>query len=167
MNKTNKIIIGIAIAAIILVGVIWIARPNQQNNTASLPSTFSGPLIAEENSFDFGTISMAAGKVNHAFKIKNSGAEAVTISKIYTSCMCTAATLVTKEGRFGPYGMVGHGFVPKVNRDLAPSEEASVEVEFDPAAHGPAGIGRIERTVYIENSSGDMQKLEIAVTVTP
>lgn len=166
MNKTT--VIGIAIAIVVLGGIVWIARPNSQtNSTASLSSNTNGMLAAEEMSFDFGTISMAAGKVKHAFKIKNADNEPVVIGKMYTSCMCTTAVLLIDGKRFGPYGMPGHGFLPKINEAIDAGKEATVEVVFDPAAHGPAGVGRIQRTITIENNAGQPLEFGFTALVTP
>lgn len=163
----NKTIIGIVIGILILGGLVWIARPDGQN-TASVAASSNGSLTVEEASnYDFGSISMAAGKVKHQFKIKNTSSEAVTIGKMYTSCMCTTATLMTGGKRFGPVGMPGHGAIPKINQTINPNEEAIVEVVFDPAAHGPAGVGRIQRTVTLENNSGRPVELMFAAIVTP
>lgn len=101
------------------------------------------------------------------FQVKNTGEEPVTIGQMYTSCMCTSATLMMNGKEFGPYGMPGHGFVPKVNKSIEPGEEAAVEVVFDPAAHGPAGIGKIQRSVIIENNAGDPFEFQISANVTP
>ncbi|OGG43019.1 hypothetical protein A3G50_02350 [Candidatus Jorgensenbacteria bacterium RIFCSPLOWO2_12_FULL_42_11] len=163
----NKNIIGPIIAIVLLGGVIWIARPNSQNSPASLLSNSSGLLSAEEKEFNFGEISMANGNVKHEFKIKNAGNNPVVIEKIYTSCMCTTAALVTDGKQFGPYGMPGHGFIPKINAAIDPSKEATVEIVFNPAAHGPAGVGRIQRTITIENNAGQSLELEFAALVTP
>lgn len=163
----NKTIIGIVAGILVLGGIIWIARPDGQN-TASSAASSNGTLTVEEASnYDFGTISMAAGKVKHQFKIKNTSSEAVTIGKMYTSCMCTTAMLMKGGKQFGPVGMPGHGVIPKVNESINPGEEAIVEVVFDPAAHGPAGVGRIQRTVTLENNAGRPVELLFAAMVTP
>lgn len=166
-TKHVKNIVGVAVIVLLLASIIWIARPVSQKNSQANLGVSSGVLTAAESAFDFGEISMAAGKVNHQFKIVNSGAEAVTIGKMYTSCMCTTAALKVGDKKLGPYGMQGHGFIPKINQTINPSQEAIVEVVFDPAAHGPAGVGRISRTIYLENNAGDPLELEIAATVTP
>ena len=168
----QKNIIGVAIALIVLLGIVWIAKPNPQINkeTASLSSSpnSNGILSVEGSSdYDFGTVSMAKGDVKYLFKIKNTGTEAVVINKIYTSCMCTTATIDIGNKKFGPYGMPGHGFIPKINEALNPGEEADVEVTFDPKAHGPAGVGRIERVVSIENNTGQPLEFGFTATVTP
>jgi hypothetical protein len=187
MNRTT--IVSIAVALIALGGIVWFARPespsqgevarpdSQTNNAASPSFRLEGQerLRAEEASFDFGAISMGKGIVKHAFKIKNASNEPVTILKIYTSCMCTTATLTTggsaigsgQVKQFGPYGMPGHGFVPKINKAVGAGEEATIEVAFDPAAHGPAGVGSIERAVVIEQSGGRPLELRFTALVTP
>lgn len=124
-------------------------------------------LHAEETNFDFGTISMAAGKVMHGFTIKNTGTKPVTIQTIVTSCMCTSAVLKKGDSMFGPYGMPGHGFTLPVNQMFAAGEEATLEVTFDPAAHGPAGIGRIARTVTLTQDNGRSIEFRFNVLVTP
>ena len=161
----KKIII-LVITIVSLIGIL--ALVGAINTNDSQPSEISGPatLSSEENSFDFGTISMEAGLVRHSFAVKNTSQEEVIIDKIYTSCMCTEAILRIDGEDYGPFGMPGHG-ISKVNKKLGVGEEAVVEVVFDPAAHGPAGVGFIERAVYLENDSGAPFVLVIKATVSP
>ena len=64
--------------------------------------------------------------------------------------------------------MPGHGgAVPKVNETIKAGESRNIEVVFDPNAHGPAGIGMIDRFVFIEDANGEKLQLEIKATVTP
>ena len=127
----------------------------------------NGILAAQENNYDFGSISMSAGKVSKTFAIKNTGTDALAVSQLYTSCMCTEATLKIGGRSVGPFSMPGHGFAQRINEIIQPNEEAAIEVVFDPAAHGPAGVGRIERAVYLENSAGAALELKFSATVTP
>jgi len=85
--------------------------------------------------------------------VRNESDETITIGKMYTSCMCTTATLVMQAGRFGPYGMPGHGFISAIGKELASGEKATVETVFDPAAHGPSGTGFTERNIYVNTNS--------------
>ena len=126
MNTTNIIIT--AILVLILGGLIWTSRINSQNNEKDINQVSASILTTEEKAFDFGTISMAAGKINHTFKIKNSGIDPILIGQIYTSCMCTTALLKKGGKEFGPFGMAGHGFIPKVNEKINAGEEAVIEV---------------------------------------
>ena len=164
MNKTS---IGVIVAVIILGGFIWVARPDTQNTPPSTTNVDGSLIVEGDSNYNFGSISMGAGKVKNVFKIKNTSDEPVVINKIYTSCMCTVATLITGDNQFGPFGMPGHEAVPKISQTVNPDEEVSVEVVFDPAAHGPAGVGKIQRMVIIENSAGQPIELEFTAMVTP
>lgn len=118
-------------------------------------TTFGGDKISMlldvvEKFYNFGTISMADGVVSHAFIIKNTGVAPAVIKNVFTSCMCTTAFLATNEEKVGPFGMAGHAQVPEINKAVDPGEEISVEVIFDPAAHGPSGTGKVRRVVYVE-----------------
>ena len=128
----------------------------------------SGALVSARPSYDFGTISMAAGKVSTTYRIKNQGTQPLTLDRIYTSCMCTEASLVQASGRKqGPFGMPGHGPLMPVRAQLAPDEVALLEVVFDPAAHGPSGVGRIERVVRVESKGAPPLELGMVAMVRP
>ncbi|MEK7209606.1 MAG: DUF1573 domain-containing protein [Patescibacteria group bacterium] len=155
----------VAVVAIVG-GVIWLARPGQDapiDPTAAIISA----LTSTENQYDFGTISMANGNVNKVFTVTNNSADPTLIEKIYTSCMCTSAKLKIGDKNLGPFGMPGHGIVPKVNQTLDPSKSAQIEVIFDPNAHGPAGVGPIERVVFVEEKGRQPLELTIKAMVTP
>ncbi|MEK7512797.1 MAG: DUF1573 domain-containing protein [Patescibacteria group bacterium] len=169
MNKTKRIIISSGIA-FILVGAIFMVARSGESNTAPAGAVSTGvaqALAIVGNPYDIGSGSMARGNVSYDFQVMNNGVEPVTIRKMYTSCMCTTARLTTREGTIGPVGMPGHGFVPSINRTIAPGETATVAVTFDPAAHGPAGIGRVDRVVYLERDAGEPVELTFSATVTP
>ena len=127
----------------------------------------AGPLVAAKPSYDFGKISMAAGKVSHKYWISNESGAPVTINKIYTSCMCTEATLITPSRKKGPFGMPGHGVAPTISEPVAPGQAVQIEVVFDPAAHGPSGVGPIDRIVTIDNDRGRPLELQMAALVRP
>lgn len=164
MKKNQIVILIVFVVAVVL--VILFAKQTEPSRRENNPSALTnspqsaGALIAAESFYDLGTISMAAGKVSRVFKVTNSGGAPVQVKKIYTSCMCTTATLTTKEGSAGPFGMPGHATIPTISQAIAPNEEASIEAVFDPAAHGPAGVGKVRRTIYIE-IDGQKEPLEL------
>lgn len=167
MKKYSNIILSSFIIILILGGLILFFQPKSADNSSNssdylVSESSSGVIFIEESAFNFGTISMAKGKVSHTFKIKNTGSEPLIIGRIYTSCMCTEATFIKGDIRKGPVGMQGHDYIPKINESLNVGEEAEILVVFDPAAHGPAGLGKIERAVFLENT-GKNQKLEILI----
>lgn len=160
----KNIIIGIAATLAILGGIIWLTRPDKSGADANYGAS---SLQTTETEYDFGTISMAKGKVSKIFPLKNASAQAAFIEKIYTSCMCTEASLIKPDRKFGPFGMPGHGIAPKINQTLNPGEEVQIEVVFDPNAHGPAGVGPIDRIVYVEEKERLPLELKIKAMVTP
>ena len=164
--NTKTIIISILAVVVVFGVIIWIAKPSSQDGNANTDLNPENKLVLQESMFDFGTISMKDGKVSHSFTIKNDSAEKVIIKKIYTSCMCTEASLVKNGNRFGPFGMPGHGLVPSINQSINPGEESVIEVVFDPSAHGPSGVGKIQRSITIENS-GQPLELQMSAVVTP
>lgn len=170
MKKYKDIIIGGLFVVAVVGALIFISKPGSSGNdqaTVAPVQAGESKLVAEEKFFDFGEISMAAGKVSQSFKIKNASEKTVKVGKLYTSCMCTEATLDIGGQKFGPYGMPGHGFSSSINQNIEPGKEASIEVVFDPAAHGPAGVGKVERAVYLENDSGRAVELKFTAFVKP
>jgi len=168
MKRNKDIAISIGITLLALGGLAWLARPSPAHqNFAGVGAGQPDSLQAEEAAFDFGTVSMAAGNVSHTFVIRNAAADPITITKLYTSCMCTTGTLEVGGKRFGPYGMPGHGSIPRISEAIGAGEKADVEVVFDPAAHGPAGIGPIERVIYVERENGGPLELTIRAMVRP
>lgn len=144
-------VIGITVALTVLV-IGGLSKNKQQGSAVSK----SSQLQVSEESYDFGEISMANGKVSKVFTFKNNTAEIIVAEKLYTSCMCTTAALVIGGQSFGPFSMPAHGFIPEINENIDPGQEAQIEVVFDPAAHGPAGVGPIERQAILETSDGQL-----------
>ncbi len=167
MNK--KLSIWFAVGILAVIGLIAFSYPKSQNNNNSDKAaalSAAANLTAPETNYDFGAISMAAGKVTHNFEIENSSTSTISLGKLYTSCMCTVAYFVDKDGEAGPFGMPGMGLVPPLNKELKPGEKATLRVVFDPAAHGPAGVGAIDRVIYL-GSNENMKMFGIKALVTP
>jgi hypothetical protein len=160
-NQNNSIYIFLGV--IILIGVAMFISINVRNGRQHNYS--AGVVSALENEFDFGKISMKDGIVKHLFVLKNNGEETVKIGKIYTSCMCTTAYLVVSpEDKIGPFGMPGHKVLKYANTAIGPNEEIKIEANFDPAAHGPSGVGFAERSIYLETDSRKNPKIELKFT---
>ncbi len=159
----------IAVTVIVILLGIYISQENttQPRPDSDRPLAAAGVLVSPDPFFDFGKISMAAGNVSHRFTIENTGGSAITITKLYTSCMCTTATLITLAGKKGPFGMPGHAAIPSIAEIMAPEGRAQVEIVFDPKAHGPAGVGRIERVITVETKAGRPLELGFVAMVTP
>lgn len=173
LGGKTKIAIAAGAVVVAVAGLIVVAQPGAATSTpaatesAGTGAGSAGYLAAVRKKYDFGTISMARGKVNYRYAIRNVGTDPLEIRKLYTSCMCTTAALVTNGKVSDAYGMPGHTPIPTINVPIAPQEQAYVQVVFDPAAHGPAGVGPIERVVTVENSAGQPLELAFSAVVTP
>lgn len=170
MSKQALISLVVIIAGI--AGLVWWSKSvsdNSPGTVAGVESVGAGVLTAEETLYDFGTISMKNGNVSKIFRVANSSGRDVNLESITTSCMCTNAYILSPNGgRKGPFGMPGHGgMFPKANEIIKAGEIREIEVVYDPNAHGPAGIGRIDRFIWLVDESGNKLELEIKANVTP
>ena len=116
-----------------------------------------------ETSLDWGEIVMNAGNAEATFTIRSKGTTPLKLFNIITSCACTTAQL-SNNGTDSPlFGM--HSKSDYV-MELAPGEEATLKVVFDPAYHGPSGVGPIMRTVTIETNDPANPTLTYTLTGT-
>lgn len=166
-NKT--LTIAAAVLLVILGLMLWGRGNAGAGNTPNQPNQNSESLLAATETFyDFGEITMKAGNVERSFEIKNPTDADIKIANIETSCMCTTAYLETESGMKGPFGMPGHGGpAGRVIETLKAGESRTLRVVFDPNAHGPAGVGQIDRLVYITEENGGTLELRIKALVTP
>jgi len=162
-QKLNLILIIGSIA--ILAGIVVLAGAFSGNSQNSFSVYSNSVLTAENNDYDFGTISMANGNVSYKFKLKNEGNEKIIIKKVYTSCMCTTAVIIDESGKkLGDFGMPGHGDdSAKANIEIPVGEIFIVEAIFDPAAHGQEGTGKVKRLVYFETNSKTKPKIQLEI----
>ncbi len=154
-------------------GVVFVAIlavllfTNQQNESELIEETpgqppSNGVITVTDKYYDFGTISMRDGDVTHTYELQNNSDEEVVLGELYTSCMCTTARVKYSDGNVSKLGgMRGHGAPTYLNRAIQPGESFQVEVIYNPAAHGPAGTGPVNRTVYIETNSTRMPVIEL------
>lgn len=166
MPKQIKIMLVAGVGIIALALVLFLNQPTEPEQIQGTGDA-QNVLQADKDSYDFGTISMKDGKVKTIFKVTNPTTETITLSKLYTTCMCTEAKLVVNGASEGPFGMQGHGSIPTFEQMLEPNQEADIEVEYDPNAHGPSGVGIIERSVILEGLDGKLATLNIKANVTP
>jgi len=106
--------------------------------------------------------------VTARFGVKNSAAGVARLTEVYTSCMCTTVRLEFADSRVaGPFGMRGHDLPTTLARTLKPGEEFVALVTFDPAAHGPAGVGPVVRQVLLQTAERGRLLLTLRANVLP
>lgn len=158
MKNSSLILFG-GVILLIAVGLAFIAKSDAP--TPRVSTNGASVLAATEDFFDFGTIKMRDGKVSRVFTVRNDSAEQMTIQSVYTSCMCTEALVTDALGKeHGPFGMPGHTS-PRTKIEVGAGESVSVKAIFDPAAHGPSGVGLAERSIYLETSSAEKPRVEL------
>lgn len=116
--------------------------------------------------FDWGNIKINGGIVQTQFTLKNEADKAVSIARIETSCMCTEASLKVGEKKSPFFGMPGHAGNPGWQAEITPGEEVTLTVKFDPAAHGPEGLGKVDRVTRIWFSQPENSYRDIAFAAT-
>ncbi|MFA5773537.1 MAG: DUF1573 domain-containing protein [Candidatus Paceibacterota bacterium] len=163
MKKTIIITLLIVVG---LIGLIWLGSKNQK---APVQNTgIKSVLTTSLDVYDFGKISMKNGNVIKDFTITNPTDKDILLSSVSTSCMCTNAFIVNPNGtKKGPFGMSGMGYIPPANETIKAGGSSTIQVVYDPNAHGPAGVGFIDRFITLVDESGNELQIEIKATVTP
>lgn len=158
MNDKKIIITFLLITVLIVGGGVWVL-----SKTASSPGIIissSAKVLVENKTYDWGNIAFGGGNVSKSFTIKNIGTETLKLTNIKTSCTCTKAQ-VEIEGKVSPYFSMHSqsNWIGEVNA----GKEAKLTVIFDPAFHGPSGVGPIERLVSVKTNDSSNQNLEFSL----
>lgn len=131
------------------------------NNSKPTPIT---SLTANPDPFDWGNIKINGGIVQTKFALKNTSSQVLKVAKLETSCMCTEASLKIGDQESPFFGMPGHAGNPGWQAEIASGAEVSLTVKFDPAAHGPEGLGKVDRVARIWFSDPANSYRDIAFT---
>ena len=169
MNNIKTIALSLILFTAVIGAMIWFNGKNNEPQTATINNGGAGGILtADAINYDFGNIGIKKGFVNHEYVLENKSDKIIKISEVSTSCMCTSAKLEVSGKTYGPFGMPGHGGgFTKAGIIVNPGEKAVVNATFDPAAHGPAGIGEVQREIYINTGADEQMVLGFKVNVTP
>lgn len=159
----KKIIIGIAIITLaILAGAMIFLNSAPSSTKATLQKTVGAKLETPETNFDFKDISYSGGNAVHEFKIKNIGDKDLEIANLNTSCACSQAYFKSQKEESPKFGMKGMSPPSSWKGILAPGEEGAIITSFDPAYHGPSGVGLISRMVSLETNDPNHPYVELS-----
>src|SRR3989344_4428150 len=140
MNDKKFIILAVAATIILLAGGIFFL--SKTTNTPQIAASQNAKaFVADPTSFDLGQVSMDKGKVTKVFTIKNTGTDTLKLYNVRTSCHCTTA-FVTIDGNDSPsFGMDN---LSAWTGEVLAGKEAKLTAVFDPAYHGPQGMGAVK-----------------------
>ena len=155
MTKEGKIILSIIIGTIILVGGLAFLMTKASSGSGGGDKFVSDtPIEKLEASpsgvMDLGNMAYRGGIVSKTFEIKNTSDKEIALKKITTSCMCTKAKFIVDGHESKFYGMEMNGDLnPLIDYKFPKGATAQVVFDFDPAAHGPQGIGAVDRVITL------------------
>ena len=159
MNN-KKIIVGFIIVTLLMLGGgVWVLS-NTTANPVKITSSQNAKVSIDTKSYNWGQIPYSGGNATKTFAIKNSGTEILKLSNIKTSCTCTKAVLEI-DGKNSPYFSM-HSIASWVG-EVAAGKTAKLTVIFDPAFHGPTGVGPIERLISIETNDIQNPRIEFSL----
>jgi hypothetical protein len=163
--KIDKFLLSAVVLIVIAVGAIALVGAKNTKQPSANTSTQQAPSIAytENTLHEWGEIPLNDGVVTASFPIKNGSENTLTLTNIATSCMCTTAKLVkgdTVSPEFGMHTKSDYVF------SVPPGETANLEIVFDPAFHGPSGVGPITRQVKVTTNDPDNPTLNFTLTAT-
>lgn len=156
INMNKKLIIGlIALTVLIFGGGIYFLSTT--STTANVTPAQNAKAEIPEKTFDWGNIPYGGGNALKSFTIKNSGTDTLKLTGIKTSCTCTKAQVIV-DGKSSPYFSM-HPTSSWVG-EVPPGKEAELKVIFDPAFHGPTGVGPMERLISVDTNDVSNPKIE-------
>lgn len=156
----DPFILWIGVITVAILGIV-IYFGSQMGKTPQVPTQQSVNLNIGIQNHDWGTIDYDQGVVSQTFPFTNNSQSVLEIYDILTSCMCTTAQLITPSQtsrKFGMHEKTGTVFF------VQPGETVQLKVEFDPAFHGPSGIGPITRTVTMRTNDAAHPQLTFTLS---
>lgn len=158
MNDKKLIIGFIVLTLLILGGGIFVL--SSTSVSPKITASQNAKAQVDQKTFDWGNIPYSGGNATKTFTIRNTGTDVLKLTGVKTSCTCTKAQ-VTINGNNSPYFSM-HSTSAWVG-EIGPGKEAQLTVIFDPAFHGPSGVGPVERLISVETNDSNNPSLEFSL----
>lgn len=152
MSKDIKYLIIFIIVFIVLIGgfAVLVSNKDAQETKISSIKLDSKTVEVTPNNDDWGLIPIGGGIVEKTYEVKNLTTGTLNLKRIVTSCMCTKASFEVGENKSAFFGMEMSGDKnASINISVGPNQIATLRVRFDPAAHGPQGVGPFDRVISL------------------
>lgn len=156
----DPVLAGIAIVTLVLlVGAVYVG--SSLGATPQVEVDDRVDLNLGQDRYNWGVIDLNDGLVTTNFLVENKGSVPLQLYNVRTSCTCTTAQIRTEDRLSKKFGM--HDRSSEVF-EVEPGKTAKVLVEFDPAFHGPSGVGSIVRTVNIDTNDPSQPQILLQMT---
>ena len=162
MDKESKIIIGGFLGLLILItgGMLWLSKTSA---SPSVEATSNANAVTKVVSHEWGEIGINDGNALAEFSISNDGTDTLKLFNVVTSCACTTAQIVVGDEVSPLFGMhTKSNYIAEVPA----GDTAILKVEFDPAFHGPGGVGPVNRQIVVETNDPGQPELNFMATGT-
>lgn len=156
--KVNKFIFLIVILSVVILGLgVWLISRPAGGSQLGIQAASEGKAEVENTDYDWREIDYGGGDATAEFTVKNSGVGPLSLFEVFTSCMCTTAQVIIGNQKSPFFGMhTKSSWVGKIPA----GGQAVLKVVFDPAFHGPQGVGPMERQIVMTTSDPQNPKLE-------
>lgn len=164
LDKKIAVIFAVLTLFVVAGGVFLVSKnssPATLGTSQGTSQSNEAKLFVNEKTHNWGRIEYGGGNVEKTFTIKNTGSSVLKLYNIKTSCMCTTAKL-TINGIDSP-SFAMHESSSWVG-EVASNKEAVLTVVFDPAFHGPTGVGQVTRQVLVKTNDKANPSLEFNLT---
>lgn len=159
MNKKRIVIIFILLTVLITAG--GVALLSGSSTSVTISTSQNAKVTVDNLTYDWGEIDYNGGNVTKTFVIKNTGTDILKLTKAKTSCHCTKAQITIDSAKSPYFGM---NSVSSWVGEVPPGNEAQLNIVFDPAYHGPNGVGPITRYISVDTNDPNNSTLEFTLT---
>ena len=158
MNN-KKIIIIFSIATLLMLGggIYFLSAGSAP---VKINASQNAKVAFDEKTFDWGNIPINGGNATKTFTITNTGTDMLQLTGVKTSCTCTKAQ-ISIDGKKSPYFSM-HATSSWVG-EVPQGSKAELTVIFDPAFHGPQGIGAFERLISLKTNDLENPEIEFSL----
>ena len=160
VKKFDSFLVGIGLFTLVILGGVVFFGVKMGETTEVVADT-SVSMNINDNTYDWGTIDINAGKVTKTFTIENNGSTPLKLYDVKTSCTCTTAQLISDTDTSKKFSMHEKGASVF---EVEPGKTAELLIEFDPAFHGPNGVGAISRTISMSTNDANNPELSFQLT---